>query len=95
MFLANFISCYIKIIYIKIAYIVNLFSSSVKENSANYGDFPARIFSDDDEDDVGRKPGGPKPPAPWSASKRNNGTGELSMVVEEREPECLSPKRYD
>lgn len=80
---------------LKILCIVNLFFASVKENSANYGDFPARIFSDDDDDDVGKKPGGPNPPAPWSASKRKPGTGELSMVVEEGEPECLSPKRYD
>ena len=60
------------------------FFSRVRNDSANFGNFPEQPLSD--EDNIGSKAA---PPAPWSASSR-----ELPTVNEEREPAFNSPKRF-
>ncbi|XP_045204695.2 anoctamin-4-like isoform X2 [Mercenaria mercenaria] len=58
------------------------YDERVKDNSANYGNFPELPLSSDED-----KNGGSEPPAPWTSSKN-----DLSTVEEEAEPNPMSPK---
>lgn len=67
------------------------YDETVRDNSANYGDFPARVFSDDEDNDNGDNKGG-SVKSPPRTSKKTDGGGDLSTVIEETDHDCLSPK---